>query len=214
MRMALHNSKKYKMNHNETGSIKFNCNWIAAEPVDEKSIIEINRWRNILFIHKLIGVYPNGIGYGNISIRLNNKEFLISGTSTGHLEILTNQHYSIVTSYDFAANSVTCKGPVKASAESLTHAAVYEMDPGVQAIIHIHNKKMWDELLDNVPTTSSSVEYGTPEMALEIKRLFNSTNLIEQKILVMAGHEEGVISFGKDLEEAGEIILKHLLSVG
>jgi L-ribulose-5-phosphate 4-epimerase len=198
------------MNPNETGSIKFNCNWIAAEPIDEKSIIEINRWRNILFNHKLIGVYPTGIGYGNISIRLTDNKFLISGTSTGHLETLTNQHYSIVTSYDFIANSVTCKGPVKASAESLTHAALYEMNPRVQAIIHIHNKKMWDELLGKVPTTSSSVEYGTPEMALEIKRLFNSTNLIEQKILVMAGHEEGVISFGKNLEESGEIILKHL----
>lgn len=197
------------MNHNETGNIKFNCNWIAAEPVDEKSIIEINRWRNILFNRKLIGVYPNGIGYGNISIRLNDKEFLISGTSTGHLETLTHLHYSRVIAYNFAENSVTCEGPVKASAESLTHAAVYEMDPGVQAIIHIHNKQMWDELLDKVPTTSSDVEYGTPQMALEIKRLFNSTNLIEQKILVMAGHEEGVISFGKDLEEAGEIILKH-----
>jgi ribulose-5-phosphate 4-epimerase/fuculose-1-phosphate aldolase len=197
------------MNHNETGSIKFNCNWIVAEPVDEKTIIEINLWRNILFNHKLIGAYPNGIGYGNISIRLTDKEFLISGTSTGHLETLTNQHYSKVIAYNFAENSVTCEGPVKASAESLTHAAVYEMDPGVQAIIHIHNKQMWDELIDKVPTTSSSVEYGTPQMALEIKRLFNSTNLIEQKILVMAGHEEGVISFGKDPEEAGDIILKH-----
>ena len=202
------------MNHNETGSIKFNCNWIAVDPVDEKSIIEINRWRNILFNRKLIGVYPNGIGYGNISIRLTANEFLISGTSTGHLETLTTQHYSIVSAYDFAANNVTCKGPVKASAESLTHTAVYEMDPGIQAIIHIHNKKMWDELLDKVPTTFSSVEYGTPEMALEIKRLFNTTNLIERKILVMAGHEEGVISFGKDLEEAGDIILKHFHPAG
>ena len=197
------------MNHNETGSIKFNCNWIKTEPVDDKTIIEINRWRNILFNHKLIGVYPNGIGYGNISIRLSDKEFLITGTSTGHLETLTNQHYAIVTSYNFAENSVTCKGPVRASAESLTHAAVYEMDPGVQAIIHIHNKKMWDDLLDTVPTTSPTVEYGTPQMALEIKRLFNTTNLIEQKILVMAGHEDGVISFGRDLEEAGKIILNH-----
>ena len=202
------------MNHNETGSIKFNCNWITAEPVDEKSILEINRWRNMLFNHKLIGVYPNGIGYGNISIRLADREFLISGTSTGHLETLTNQHYSKVIAYNFAENSVTCEGPVKASAESLTHAAVYEMDPEVQAIIHIHNKQMWDELLDRVPTTSSSVEYGTPQMALEIKRLFNSTNLIEQKILVMAGHEEGAISFGKDLEEAGDIILRHFHQAG
>lgn len=202
------------MNHNETGSIKFNCNWISAEPVNEKSIIEINRWRNILFAHKLIGVYPNGIGYGNISIRLSGKEFLISGTSTGHLETLNNQHYSKVIAYNFAENCIICEGLVMASAESLTHAAVYEMDPGVKAIIHIHNKKIWDDLLDKVPTTSSDVEYGTPQMALEIKRLSNTTNLIEQKILVMAGHEEGVISFGKDLEEAGELILKHFHPTG
>jgi ribulose-5-phosphate 4-epimerase/fuculose-1-phosphate aldolase len=195
---------------NETGSIKFQCNWIQAEPVDEKMITEINHWRNILFNHKLIGVYPNEIGYGNISIRLAEKEFLISGTSTGHLEKLTNNHYSVVTAYNFLENTLTCKGPIKASAESLTHAAVYEMDPDIQAIIHVHNKRIWDNLLNKVPTTLSNVEYGTPEMALEMKRLFNTTNIIETKILVMGGHEEGIITFGKDLEEAGDLILSYL----
>jgi L-ribulose-5-phosphate 4-epimerase len=198
------------MNSNETGSIKFHCTLIEAEPVDKESIIEITRWRDILFNHKLIGVYPNGIGYGNISIRLNEKEFLISGTSTGHLETLTNKHYSTVIAYSFPENTLTCVGPIKASAESLTHAAVYEMDPNAQAIIHIHNKRMWNDLLDKVPTTSASVEYGTPQMASEIKRLFHTTNLIEQKILVMAGHEEGVISFGKNLKEAGDLIFRYL----
>lgn len=194
---------------NETGSIKFQCNWIQAEPVDEKTITEINRWRNILFNHKLIGVYPNGIGYGNISIRLTEKEFLISGTSTGLLEKLTNKHYSVVTAYNFLENALTCKGPIKASAESLTHAAVYEMDPNIQAIIHVHNKRIWDNLFNKVPTTSVDVEYGTPQMALEMKRLFNTTNLVEKKILVMGGHEEGIITFGKDLEEAGDLILSY-----
>jgi ribulose-5-phosphate 4-epimerase/fuculose-1-phosphate aldolase len=195
------------INSNETGSIKFRCNWIQAESIDEKFISEINRWRNILFNHKLIGVYPNGIGYGNISIRLSGKEFLISGTSTGHLENLTTQHYSTVIAYNFTENTLTCKGPIKASAESLTHAAIYEMDHYTKAIIHIHNKPMWDKLLNKIPTTSADIEYGTPEMALEIKRLFDTTDLIDKKILVMAGHEEGIISFGKDLEEAGDLIL-------
>ncbi len=197
-------------NINETGSIKFHCSWMQAAPVDEKTIIEINRWRNILFNHKLIGVYPNGIGYGNISIRLAGNEFLISGTSTGHLENLTNNHYSIVTAYSFMENTVTCKGPIKASAESLTHAAVYEMGLHSQAIIHVHNKLIWDKLFNKVPTTSPKVEYGTPEMALEMKRLFNTTDLFEKKILVMGGHEGGVISFGKDLNEAGDLILSYL----
>lgn len=198
------------INSKETGSIKFQCDWIRTEPVDERMITEINRWRNILFNHKLIGVYPNGIGYGNISIRLNDQEFLISGTSTGHLEKLSTNHYSTVTTYNFSENTLTCKGPIKASAESLTHAAVYEMDQHIQAIIHIHNKQIWDKLLNRIPTTSASVEYGTPQMALEIKKLFSTTNLLEHKILVMGGHEEGIIAFGKDLEEAGNLILQFL----
>ena len=198
------------MNSQETGSIKFTCNWIQADPIEVEMIIEINRWRNILFKHKLIGVYPNGIGYGNISIRLDNNEFLISGTSTGHLETLTNQHYSKVISYNFLENSLTCSGPIKASAESMTHAAVYEMDPSIKAIIHVHSKQIWDELIHKVPTTSMDIEYGTPQMALEIKSLFKTTDVMNKKLLVMGGHEEGIITFGKDLEEAGILILNCL----
>ena len=198
------------MTSSETGSIKFQCDWIQVESIDEKIIIEINRWRNILFNHKLIGVYPNGIGYGNISIRLAGKEFLISGTSTGHIESLSTSHYSTVVDYDFHRNALTCKGPIKASAESLTHAAIYEMDQQIQAVIHIHNKLMWDTLLDKVPTTSPNIEYGTPQMALEIKRLFNSTDLFAKKVLVMGGHEEGIISFGENLDEAGNLLLQYL----
>jgi len=198
------------MNSQETGSIKFICNWIQSEPVDVETIIEINRWRSILHKHQMIGVYPNGIGYGNISIRLNHKEFLISGTSTGHLETLTNQHYSKVISYNFSENTLACIGPVKASAESLTHAAVYEMDPGINAIIHVHNKQIWDELIHKAPTTSIDVEYGTPQMALEIKSLFKTTDVLDKKLLVMGGHEEGIITFGKDLEDAGALILNCL----
>jgi ribulose-5-phosphate 4-epimerase/fuculose-1-phosphate aldolase len=198
------------VNFNETGSIKFQCKWIQADPVAEEIITEINHWRNTLFNNKLIGVYPNGIGYGNISIRLTKMEFLISGTSTGHLETLTNNHYSTVINYNFEENTLTCRGPIKASAESLTHAAVYEMDPTIQAIIHIHNKPIWEKLLNKIPTTAAEVEYGTPQMALEIGRLFNTTDLLEKKILVMGGHEEGIISFGKDLTEAGNLILNYL----
>ena len=43
-------------------------------------------------------------------------------------------------------------------------------------------------------------------MANEITRLFNETDVKNQKIIVMAGHEEGILSFGASLEEAGGII--------
>jgi L-ribulose-5-phosphate 4-epimerase len=195
---------------NETGSIKFQCNWIQTGPIEDVTITKINQWRDILFNNKLIGAYLNGVGYGNISIRLAEKEFLISGTSTGHIENLTTNHYSRVINYNFEENALICKGPIKASAESLTHAAIYEMNQHIQAVIHIHNKQMWNKLLHKIPTTSANVEYGTPQMALEMKRLFDTTDLFEKKILAMGGHEEGIISFGKDLEEAGDLILSYL----
>ena len=48
-------------------------------------------------------------------------------------------------------------------------------------------------------------------MANEIKRLFDQTALSKEKILVMGGHREGIISFGKDLAEAGNILIDKLM---
>ncbi len=83
---------------------------------------------------------------------------------------------------------------------------VYELDLNVQAVIHIHHKNLWLQLTGIVPTTGKKIPYGTPEMAREVKRLYQSTDLKHQKIFVMAGHEEGIISFGKDLRDAGDIL--------
>jgi hypothetical protein len=47
-------------------------------------------------------------------------------------------------------------------------------------------------------------------MANEIKRLFKESDVLNQKVISMAGHEEGLIGFGKDLNEAGNILLKTL----
>ena len=44
-------------------------------------------------------------------------------------------------------------------------------------------------------------------MAKEIKQLFTKSNVNLEKIIVMGGHKEGIISFGKDLEEAGNTLL-------
>jgi ribulose-5-phosphate 4-epimerase/fuculose-1-phosphate aldolase len=194
---------------NETGYVKYECDWEKTDPFDLPQIKYLNLCREKLYQLGYVGAYPNGIGYGNISVRLEHNLFLITGTSTGNFEVLTNEHYTKVTAYHFAQNRLTCKGPVKASAESLTHAAVYECDMETQAVIHIHDKKMWDKLLGKVPTTSPDVEYGTPQMALEIFRLFKETDVKTSKILVMAGHEEGIISFGKNLNEALEILLSY-----
>ncbi len=45
-------------------------------------------------------------------------------------------------------------------------------------------------------------------MAYEITRLFKLTDLQSRKILVMAGHEGGIVAFGRHLEEAFGVLMR------
>jgi len=194
----------------DEGYIKFNCNWIPSTDIPLQMVEELNLWRDRMYEKGLIGMYPDGIGFGNISMRLDERRFLISGTATGGLAILNGSHYSVVSDYDLSTNSLTCEGPVKASSESLTHAAIYECSSTTNAVIHIHHLKAWKELIHVLPTSGAEVPYGTPEMANEIKRLFEESSLKLEKVLVMGGHQEGIISFGRDLDEAGSVLLARI----
>ena len=123
--------------------------------------------------------------------------------------MLNKTHYAKVIDYDVNDNYVKCIGKIKASSESLTHAVVYETSPIINAVVHTHNKKLWEKLLNYEPTTSTSAEFGTPELALEIKRLLNHTEALNRQIIIMGGHEEGILTFGKDLEDAGSVLLDY-----
>jgi hypothetical protein len=69
-------------------------------------------------------------------------------------------------------------------------------------------------LKNKIPTTDPEVEFGTPEMAGEIKRLMEQREVRIEKIIVMGGHKEGLITFGRDLDEAGEVLLKYFNELG
>lgn len=198
---------------NTEGIIKFNCNWIQSHPVDISLLHEINACRQKLYRQNLIGVNSDGIGFGNISIRYNKNNFIISGSGTGAIPQLTNKHYTTVTAYNIAENTLTAVGPIIASSESLTHAMIYELDPSANAVIHVHDVVLWKYLLQQFPSTDSKVMYGTQEMAKEVKRLFVEKDLSQTKIFAMGGHEEGVVAFGKDCEEAYKIIQNILTQV-
>jgi len=194
----------------DEGYIKFHCNWIKAEPLSKYRLLDINKWRDTLFNLGLIGSFNNGIGFGNISIRFNNRTFIITGSATGGLKTLNENHYVLVNEYNLLQNSITCTGPIKTSSESLSHAVIYECSQETNAVIHIHNFGMWKKLKHKVPTTLENISYGTTEMAEEIKGLFLKTNVKTEKIIAMAGHKEGIIVFGNTLDEAGEILFKRL----
>ena len=194
----------------DEGVIKFNCQWTRSAPLDKAWIEDLNTWRDKLYGLGFIGVNEEGIGYGNISIRFRENEFIISGSGTGKFNKLTQQHYALVTGYDVKKNTICSTGSIIASSESLTHAMIYEHASDVHAVMHVHHFKMWKKLLHTLPATAQNIEYGTPEMANEIERLFNEQKLSQHKIFAMAGHYEGIVCFGKDLPQAGELLLNAL----
>ena len=195
----------------DEGYIKYHCYWQQTAPLPVSLLTALIDWRDQLYARELIGYYPqHRVGYGNISIRHQQDRFIISGSQTGHIALTNPAHYSRVDRYDISQNQVWCSGPVKASSETLTHAAVYELSDDFEAVIHVHSLHHWQELLWQVPTTRAEVAYGTPQMAAEVARLYREDSLAETRLFVMAGHEEGIVSFGNSLEEAAEVLYQGL----
>ena len=96
---------------------------------------------------------------------------------------------------------------MQASSEALTHAALYELDAGICAIVHVHSLILWRTLIHRVPTTAEEVRYGTREIAREFLRFYRETDLPEIGVAVMAGHKEGIVTFGHTMEQAAQRIL-------
>ena len=193
------------------GIIKYDCTLIETEPVSESIINELNEWRNEIHKFGLIGVDADGVGYGNISQRIEfTNEFIISGSQTGNIISLEAKDYSHVSSYDIEKNSLTCQGKIKASSESLTHAIIYESLPEINCVIHIHNKEMWEKLLFNEITTSPESLYGSIELVNELKELLTQVDLKKNKVIVLAGHEDGIFFYGETISDAGMAILERV----
>ncbi|MCI0516371.1 MAG: class II aldolase/adducin family protein [Woeseiaceae bacterium] len=194
----------------DEGYTKFECDWTECELPKFRETDELCRWRRPLHDAGLIGIYADaGIGFGNISMRIGSgPEFLISGTQTGHLRDVGPQHFSLVTNADPERNRVSCRGPVQASSESMTHAALYQTDSSIMAVVHVHSKLLWNGLAGLIPTTDPAVAYGTPEMAREFARLWRESDFRTTGIAVMGGHEEGLVSIGETMAVAATKILE------
>jgi hypothetical protein len=198
------------MTPDEKGYILFRCDWEPADPPAVEWADALRTWRDRLHRLGLVGVYPNGIGYGNLSCRpVPGTAFVVTGTGTGGLAALGPEHLTAVTGYDLAGNTVRCRGPVKASSESLTHAAVYEAGPAIRAVVHVHHPGLWQRLYGVAPTTDPAVEAGTPAMAFAIAALIRG-GARPGELIVMGGHRDGLIAFGGTLDEAGSRLVEAL----
>ena len=195
------------------GYYKFDPRYAGMWAVDEAALAELQREREKLFALKLIGAYAEGpyqgVGYGNLSVR-SARGFIITATGTGRLERLAPQQYTEIVDFNLARNSVSYLAAVPGvtpSAESMTHGVLYRAAPAIRAVVHVHHLGLWKALRDVFPTSAPSIEYGTPEMGREMERLLRETDLPLRKLLVMGGHEEGIITIGDSPADATQILL-------
>ena len=190
----------------DEGVIKFKFTLKRAPAPEMVQVIALEKWRALFFKLGLIGEYPiEKVGYGNLSSRLSKKSFIITGSQTGHLAHLQAHHYTKVIECDLKKGSVTAEGMIPPSSESLTHYGIYEANPAIQYVFHVHHRELWNMLI-NGPYDSivENVTYGTQAMAEAAKNLlWNKTS----GIFVMKGHEDGIVSYGNTAEEAGKVIL-------
>jgi ribulose-5-phosphate 4-epimerase/fuculose-1-phosphate aldolase len=178
-------------------------------------------WRAVLFRLGLVGRDPQrygGAAYGNVSARVGPfpgergaRAFVVSGTQTGDLPEVDVDHFCTVTRYELRRNHVVSHGPIAPSSESMTHGAVYDVSPTVRAVLHVHAPMIFRAAAAlSLPCTAAGIDYGTPEMAWEVARLWRSTALPEVGVFAMTAHEDGIIAFGRSLDEAGARLIRAL----
>jgi L-ribulose-5-phosphate 4-epimerase len=195
----------------EKGYIQFRCDHEPATPPAGDAAMELCRWRDRLRQAGLVGVGADGIGFGNLSLRRGDgPSFLITGTVTGAIESLSPHQLTEVLAWDLAGNHVTCRGPAVASSETLSHAAGYESDARIGAVIHVHHTATWNRLLHRAPTTDPAAEAGTPAMALAIQQLIRGRTEVGPFLIVMGGHPDGLLAAGQDLDHAARTVLDAL----
>jgi len=187
----------------DDGVVKYSLEFEQTQELLIKQCKKIEKIRQRLYALGLIGAYKNGIGYGNISLRHEqSKEFLITATQTGELKKLKPKHYSQVTNVNFETFKTYAKGCSKPSSESITHAAIYALDKNINAVVHVHNEKLWNFMLENNYLSTNDTPYGTPEMVEDINDMYKNIDPLLNNAFVMKGHFEGVVTFGKTLKEA------------
>jgi len=194
------------------GVIKYRCQW-DKKPIDHiiksDDLALLNFWRSRLIARGVIGVDTNDLGFGNISIRADNSNlFFITGSQTGHLPQLAIKDMALVTDYSIPENFVSCSGLSKASSETLTHAVFYQHAVEYNAVIHIHSEFIWNKYRGIYPTTAPEAQYGTVELAKSLEKILQNERLIDNKVIILGGHPQGVVIFGYGLDDVGKDTIK------
>ncbi|MDH7484061.1 MAG: class II aldolase/adducin family protein, partial [Spirochaetales bacterium] len=223
------------MHDTSEGIIKFACHWQQCALYQCECAHAVLDVRNRLWDRGLVGAAADGTGFGNVSSVVSRNEarelapdlvervqsryhagqryFLVTGSQTGREAVLDISGLSLVLEWNLAANELACAGPVRASSESLTHAALYEAESRIGGVVHVHAPWYWAHWPENAPRTAADVSYGTPAMGYEIQRIWRETGAAVSGAVCMGGHRDGLLAWGETVEQALETLLTMLAHI-
>ena len=196
------------------GVIKFNLEHEETVAINRPIVAELNHWRSVLADLGLIGADPHrygGLGFGNLSARLQGDEFLITGSQTGLLAELTAHHYAHVLDSCLELNKVWSRGPIAPSSEALTHASIYSANWNIRFVFHCHSPDIWANAARfGIPVTSDQQSYGTPELAAEVLKLVSGFSPGSSGLFAMGGHLDGVVAYARSAGYTGNALVNAL----
>lgn len=195
--------------HSPETKVRFcaeHCNAPLSAPIGEVARLDAQRTR--LHDAHLIGVLPDGVGFGNVSARLGTG-FVITGSATGGPRELGPDGYAVVEACFPEENRVVSHGPTRPSSEAMTHAAIYAAKSAVGSVAHAHAPELFRRLMArDCPRIPESAAYGTPAMACAVAELLAA--LPDAGLFITLGHPDGIFAFGPTPEATAQILFDQL----
>lgn len=172
-------------------------------------------WRAVLRRLELLGQTPGryqGFGYGNLSARDGARpdQFVITASQTSGAPGFGERQLVRIVRASVERFWVDAVGHQPPSSESLTHAMIYQADPAIAWVMHVHSPDIWSRASPlGLPATPEDAGYGTPAMARAVAELLRA-NPVRPLVFVTLGHEDGVFACGASAAAAGTALTETL----
>ena len=95
----------------DDGYVKYRCLHTPGPAPAHPDLTALDALRTALFDAGLLGMRPDGVGFGNLSARVVGDRFVVTGTGTGGPRVLGPNGYCLVTEFDVDGNWVRSTGP-------------------------------------------------------------------------------------------------------
>lgn len=172
---------------------------------------DLDRHRNLLREQGYIGVYPDtGIGHGNITIKADDRSFIVTATQTQGLEQLDENGYCrIPEDVDVYSEEVPYDGTNKPSSESRTTIAIMNRRKGIGAVVHVHFREGQERAAEfGILQMNADYEYGTVGFARNAEKVVDQIDA-DDGIFATPSHPDGIFTYAPTLDEAYQMMVDY-----